>query len=498
MAVFMYDFIAFVPDHRCFVNSCDHPNSSYNEDFIDFAIPWDEAEKYSQCEMYPQRSNMSDSCEAASFNNASRVACGGWVFQDDLIRSTAVEDFQMVCGNKGRKSLTQTMYMLGMLLGSFMFGWLSDCIGRKTTLLLSLVILAVGGSLPFFVTPNVHNFYSLVLFRFLSGMGHVGTFMMAFNLALEFVGMKYRTMFGILIETPFALGGLIVGIVSYAGVRDWRTLTLVLSAPNLLVIALFIWVLPESPRWLISRNKKEKVLRILDHAAKVNRQHLPINRILEADKKDEKLASDSDLKTATILDLFWPPTILVRSSIMFLNWMVTTMCYYGLTSAASTLTPDLYLNYSLAILVEIPAHFAALLLLDRLGRKPVLGYSQLLAGVTCIAAGFVTSPGLRWLQITLSLIGKFGATASFAIVFVYTAEMFPTEIRSTAVGASSLCGRVGGIIAPQIAMLSTVWAPLPLLVMGAGSFLGGILVFIFLPETLGKKLPDSMQEALNL
>ena len=57
-------------------------------------------------------------------------------------------------------------------------------------------------------------------------MGHVGTFMMAFNLALEFVGMKYRTMFGILIETPFALGGLIVGIVSYAGVRDWRTLTL--------------------------------------------------------------------------------------------------------------------------------------------------------------------------------------------------------------------------------------------------------------------------------
>ena len=62
--------------------------------------------------------------------------------------------------------------------------------------------------------------------RFLSGMGHVGTFMMAFNLALEFVGMKYRTMFGILIETPFALGGLIVGIVSYAGVRDWRTLTL--------------------------------------------------------------------------------------------------------------------------------------------------------------------------------------------------------------------------------------------------------------------------------
>ena len=145
-------------------------------------------------------------------------------------------------------------------------------------------------------------------------MGHVGTFMMAFNLALECVGTKYRTMFGILIETPFAIGGLIVGIVSYAGVRDWRTLTLVLSAPNLLVIFLFLWTLPESPRWLISKRKKEKLLRVLDKAAKVNKKHLPIDQILEADREDEKL-EDNDpkiIKSATVLDLFWPPTILIR------------------------------------------------------------------------------------------------------------------------------------------------------------------------------------------
>jgi OCT family organic cation transporter-like MFS transporter 4/5 len=53
-------------------------------------------------------------------------------------------------------------------------------------------------------------------------------------------------------------------------------------------------------------------------------------------------------------------------------------------------------------------------------------------------------------QLTLSLVGKLGATASFAILFVYTAEMFPTEIRSTAVGSSSTCGRIGGILAPQV------------------------------------------------
>ena len=88
--------------------------------------------------------------------------------------------------------------------------------------------------------------------RFISGLGHVGTFMTTFSLSLEYVGASHRTLFGILIETPFALGGLVVGLVSWAGVRRWQTLSLVLSAPNLLLLA-YWWLLPESPRWLIGK-----------------------------------------------------------------------------------------------------------------------------------------------------------------------------------------------------------------------------------------------------
>ena len=81
------------------------------------------------------------------------------------------------------------------------------------------------------------------------------------------------------------------------------------------MIFLFLWILPESPRWLISKKKKEKLLRVLDKAAKVNKKHLPIDQILEADREDEKIkGSDPEVvvKSATILDLFWPPTILIR------------------------------------------------------------------------------------------------------------------------------------------------------------------------------------------
>merc|ERR1712076_361940 len=96
---------------------------------------------------------------------------------------------------------------------------------------------------------------------------------------------------------------------------------------------------------------------------------------------------------------------------------------------------------------------------------------QILSGLACVVAGFL---GSGWLQVALSLIGKFGATGSFNIVFVYTAEMFPTEIRSTAVGTSSTCARIGGILAPQVANLAVYWITLPFYLMGASSLVGGI------------------------
>ena len=94
-------------------------------------------------------------------------------------------------------------------------------------------------------------------------------------------------------------------------IASWKIIKVVSVAP--LALFFFAWkMLPESPRWLITKNKKEQLVKILDKAAKVNKQHLPIDRILEADEKDDKVASEINLKNATVFDLFWPPTILIR------------------------------------------------------------------------------------------------------------------------------------------------------------------------------------------
>ena len=103
--------------------------------------------------------------------------------------------------------------MTGMMIGSFPFGWLSDKYGRKPTLMLTLFLLALGGSLPYPFPASPDYFPVFVISRFISGLGHVGTFMMSFTMSLEYVGPKYRAIFGILIETPFAMGKTKLGLV---------------------------------------------------------------------------------------------------------------------------------------------------------------------------------------------------------------------------------------------------------------------------------------------
>ena len=96
----------------------------------------------------------------------------------------------------------------------------------------------------------------------------------------------------------------------------------------------------------------------------------------------------------------------------------------------------------------------------------------------------------------MSLIGKFGASAVWGIVFVYTAEMFPTVIRNQAVGACSLVARLGGILSMLLDLLKVYWLPAPVFIMGVVATVAGALA-IFFPETLGEKLPETIEEAVR-
>ena len=101
--------------------------------------------------------------------------------------------------------MIQTANMAGMLVGSLLCGLVSDKVGRKPTLMLSLAPLLLGGCLPLSFPANPDFYWLLVLARFISGFGAVGAFIMALCLSLEYVGASYRVLLGILIQVEHIL-----------------------------------------------------------------------------------------------------------------------------------------------------------------------------------------------------------------------------------------------------------------------------------------------------
>jgi OCT family organic cation transporter-like MFS transporter 4/5 len=104
---------------------------------------------------------------------------------------------------------------------------------------------------------------------------------------------------------------------------------------------------------------------------------------------------------------------------------------------------------------------------------------------------------MTWAVILLFLIGKLGVTSAFGVVYVHTAEMLPTIVRSGGVGSASTMARFGALLAPFVPMLSIYAKPLPMLLFGGVAVLAGVLA-LKLPETLGNKLPETVDEAESL
>lgn len=90
------------------------------------------------------------------------------------------------------------------------------------------------------------------------------------------------------------------------------------------------------------------------------------------------------------------------------------------------------------------------------------------------------------------------AGASFMLVWLVTAELYPTNLRSQALGTCSTLARVFGIVCPFVANLAIIWKPLPMVVLGVPSLIAAFLITTFLPETTGKELPQNMAEGIEL
>ena len=114
-------------------------------------------------------------------------------------------------------------------------------------------------------------------------------------------------------------------------------------------------------------------------------------------------------------------------------------------------------------------------------------------GACCTTLAFL--PKSYKLTITcFFLLGKCFSGAMFLLVWLITAELYPTNLRSQAVGTCSTISRVFGLVAPFVGRLAFYWKPLPMLILGIPCFIASLLVYS-LPETKQAELPATMKDA---
>ena len=99
-------------------------------------------------------------------------------------------------------------------------------------------------------------------------LGSIGVFAIPFTLNVEIMGDKYKTIVGLLYQVPFAIGEVLIGLAAI-WIRDYRWFQTALAIPCFIMLGLY-FVIPESPRWLISKKKYKEARKVIEKAAKFN------------------------------------------------------------------------------------------------------------------------------------------------------------------------------------------------------------------------------------
>ncbi|XP_061210794.1 solute carrier family 22 member 13-like [Neopsephotus bourkii] len=443
------------------------------EEQLNLTLPRDADGAYEQCSMYSPVDWDLDSIVAYGLN-ATEKCSSGWVYPSAQAPSLLTE-FDLVCDRKDLNDISQSIYMLGMFLGSMIFGPLSDRIGRRPVILISIFLQGLFGV----ATAFVPHFDVYMAFRCVVGASVAGITMTILSLATEWVGVSHRPKAVLITHCCFAIGQMILAGLSY-GIHNWRLLQIAGSAP---VFALFfyIWVLPESARWLVIKGRIEEAKKVLQKAASINKRTLPQELL-------EQLKPETQPKPGSTLDLFREKHLRKVTLIMVCTWFVNSLVYYGLSLNVTGFGLDIYLTQLAFGAVEIPARVGCIFTLQWFGRKKTQAVLLILSGLLCLI--IIGIPEDQPVVTTvLATIGKFTATASFSTSYVYSAELFPTVVRQTGVGLCSMSARLAGIMAPLMLLLERYHRAIPMAVFGSVTVVVGLLSFL-LPETRGTDLAD--------
>lgn len=191
----------------------------------------------------------------------------------------------------------------------------------------------------------------------------------------------------------YTFGLMLLSGITYL-IRNWVQLTLATSLPFMLYY-MYWFVLPESPRWLLTKGRFEEASRTLETLARVNGKEFPANfkQKLKQRMMYKRTKSEESMmkKTPGLSALCRTPNMRLKTILITLNWFANETVYVGLSYYGPSLGDNQYLSFLLSSVVEIPSYIACWLIIDRWGRRWPLCICMVVSGITCIATVMIPS-----------------------------------------------------------------------------------------------------------
>lgn len=306
---------------------------------------------------------------------------------------------------------------------------------------------------------------------------------------MEIIGVKWRDVASVLYQIPLNMGHFTLAVFAYY-IRDWRKLQFALSIPSVILLS-YYWLIPESPRWLFTVGRIEESSAILEKAAKMNKlPHANIREDLEL-AKASKIADNR----GNFFDLFRTPNLRKKTLFICFNWFVCGLDFFGIAFYIGSISGNKFANVAFSAILELMGDIACIFLLRAFGRKKTLIFSNSLCGIVMLIIA-IMPPEHTTIIVVLASFGIMGIMSAFSTVYLYGGELFPTVVRNIGIGTASMVARFGSMIAPFA--VDFVDAPkwVSPLIFGIIPLIGAALV-VFLPETRGQSLPDTLEDGEN-
>jgi putative MFS transporter len=378
--------------------------------------------------------------------------------------------------------ILQSAALWGMFIGAIFWGPITDKYGRKFGFMATILGFSILTGMTAFAT----DLYQFGILRFLTGLCLGGMIPIDTALTSEYISTKYRGRFTSMLTVLWPVGMLIAAGLSliFMETLGWRILFIIGAVPALLSFFTRRNV-PESPRWLASKGKVEETKTVL---RKLGASDKDLENLDLQNNREKESANIKTLLSAKYIKRF-----VLTAGYYFFSYFG----YYGFVLWLPTILSKVYhldlattFTYTLFVaLAAIAGRAVAFYTIEKFGRKQLFYVGFGLGGFAALMFGLIENPAFLVIgAVLLSFLYEQGVAGTV----VYTAELYPSNIRATAVCWSTSLGRISAALSPIVfGFFMQAGMYYAIFITMAVTFWIAVLLVMFLgPETKGKRLEE--------